>query len=369
VLLDSQAVGTILDDEPIVWIGRIEQAEGNTGTTTFNFPVHLSHAYDQPVMVHYTTADGQTDYWYAGATAGTDYVATAGDLTFAPGETEKIIPVTVIGDRIPEGNTQQGLYESFSLYTKATSANVRIGGGAFGVILDDEPRVSVDYAGEVTEGDSGTTALLFPVQLSVAYDVPVTVTYSPVQDTNWLLDKAQPGSDYVAGTLSFTFAPGQTAGFLPVQVVGDRLHEPAREVLDVHLLSTTFGALGRADATGWIRDNDPAPALRVSDVSVREGSHGTTAFVFTLTLSGPSGMSAWVNYATADGTATLADSDYLAASGSVWIPTGATTATVTVWVTADRKKEGNETFFLNLSGATDAVIADGLGVGTIMNDD
>src|SRR5262249_10081209 len=136
------------------------------------------------------------------------------------------------------------------------------------------------------------------------------------------------------------------------------------------LLGITFGALGtHADAPGWIRDNDPSPAVRVSDVSAREGSRGTTAFVFTLTLSAPTGMGAWVNYATADGTATLADSDYQAASGWVWIPTGATTATITVSVTADRKREATETFFLNLTGATDAVIADGQGVGTILNDD
>ena len=54
--------------------------------------VRLSAAYDQPVTVSFRTADGTA------TTADGDYVATAGTLTFAPGETTKTITVEVKGD-------------------------------------------------------------------------------------------------------------------------------------------------------------------------------------------------------------------------------------------------------------------------------
>jgi len=71
--------------------------EGNTGTTSATFTVRLSTSYNQPVTVIYSTADGT-------AVAGSDYQAQSGTLTFAPGETTKMIAVQVIGDRLAEPN-------------------------------------------------------------------------------------------------------------------------------------------------------------------------------------------------------------------------------------------------------------------------
>jgi Calx-beta domain len=75
-----------------------------------------------------------------------------------------------------------------------------------------------------------------------------------------------------------------------------------------------------------------------------------------------------VHYDTADRDAT-AGSDYTAASGDVVIPAGHTSATFTVAVIGDRLPEPNETFVVNLSGPTNASIADGQGVGTIADDE
>src|SRR5205085_6910937 len=55
---DGQGVGTILDNEPRISINSVSKKEGNGGTTLFVFTVSLSAAYDQPVTVNYTTADG-----------------------------------------------------------------------------------------------------------------------------------------------------------------------------------------------------------------------------------------------------------------------------------------------------------------------
>src|SRR5205085_132498 len=68
------------------------------------------------------------------------------------------------------------------------------------------------------------------------------------------------------------------------------------------------------------------------------------------------------------GSATSAN-DYTAASGTLTIPAGQTSGTITVLVNGDRLGEPNETFFVNLSSATNATIADGQGIGTILDDE
>jgi hypothetical protein len=108
-----------------------------------------------------------------------------------------------------------------------------------------------------------------------------------------------------------------------------------------------------------------SPSLTVNDVAVSEGS-GHAAF--TVSLSGPSPTVVTVEYATADGTA-QAGGDYTATSGTLTIPVGDTIATVSVPITDDALYEGDETFSLNLSNATNATISDSEGTGTILNDD
>lgn len=77
--------------KPAVSVGDASVAEGNSGQTTLSVPVTLSASSRSAVTVSYATADGT-------AKAGSDYVAANGTLTFAPGETQKSIPVAVLGD-------------------------------------------------------------------------------------------------------------------------------------------------------------------------------------------------------------------------------------------------------------------------------
>src|SRR5207237_1377561 len=104
------------------------------------------------------------------------------------------------------------------------------------------------------------------------------------------------------------------------------------------------------------------PTISISDVTANEGNVGTTPFTFTVTLSNASSQTVTVNYATADGTATTADNDYVAASGTVTFLPGQTSQTITVQVVGDTKFEPDETFFVNLSMPTNATIADSQGV-------
>jgi hypothetical protein len=127
-----------------------------------------------------------------------------------------------------------------------------------------------------------------------------------------------------------------------------------------------FVADSQGDAT--ITNDDSQPAIRIGDVSKSEGASGTTAFVFTVTLSNTSCQTVTMNYATADGTAT-AGSDYTAASGTLTFGPGELSKMITVLVKGDRLKEANESFYLNLTGATDAIFADPQALATILNDD
>jgi hypothetical protein len=112
-----------------------------------------------------------------------------------------------------------------------------------------------------------------------------------------------------------------------------------------------------------------SPTLSVNDVTKTEGNAGFTAFTFTVSLSKTSASDVKVNVQTSDGTATLANNDYVKVSSTLTIPANATNGQFTVFAKGDAVTESDETFFVNLVTATGATIADGVGIGTILNDD
>jgi uncharacterized protein len=115
----------------------------------------------------------------------------------------------------------------------------------------------------------------------------------------------------------------------------------------------------------------PPPFLSVTDASLAEGDAGTKTFTFQVLLSlpaGPGGVT--FDVATANGTATTANDDYVALMlpGQA-IPPGASGASFSVTVNGDTTAEPNETFFLDLLNVTGALFIDAQGQGTIVNDD
>ena len=119
--------------------------------------------------------------------------------------------------------------------------------------------------------------------------------------------------------------------------------------------------------------NAPAnpPSLSINDVTQNEGNSGSTNFNFTVSLSAPAPAGGIVfDIATANNTATNANSDYTAKSlTSQTIPAGSSTYNFSVAVNGDTAVEPNETFFVNVTNVTGATIADGQALGTITNDD
>ncbi len=112
------------------------------------------------------------------------------------------------------------------------------------------------------------------------------------------------------------------------------------------------------------------PVLTIDDVTVNEGDGGPTTASFTVSLSIASPSAVSFDIATADDTATVADGDYVAKSlaGQV-IPAGQLTYTFDVTVNGDTTPEPNESFAVNVTGVTGALVGDAQGIGTITNDD
>ena len=213
----------------------------------------------------------------------------------------------------------------------------------------------------LSEGHSGTQDLTFTVSLSGVSAGTVKVDYATANGT------ASAGSDFTTtkGTLSFT--PGVTQQTLRVPVKGDTTLE-ANETLYVNLSRPSGASLADKQGLGLIR-NDDGPALSIADASLSEGQSGTQVMTFTVTLSAPSATAVSVDYATQDRTATV-DSDYLEANDTLTIPAGATSGTISVVIRGDTLAEANELFTLVLTRpSTNAYIADGEALGTLINDD
>lgn len=143
---------------------------------------------------------------------------------------------------------------------------------------------------------------------------------------------------------------------------------------------TLFGGGGADNMDGGagndtVDSSDPLPeatplAISVSGGSVVEGDAGTSTLNFTLTLSQASFLPISVNVATADGSATVANSDYTAVNQTVTFAPGQTTATVAVSVPSDTTNEVDETMRLLLSNPTNgARLLNQEAIGTITNDD
>lgn len=111
------------------------------------------------------------------------------------------------------------------------------------------------------------------------------------------------------------------------------------------------------------------PALTIGDVPVVEGNSGTTNAVFSVSLSQASSTPVTVQYTTADGTATLANNDYVAAAGTLTFAPGVTTQTFSVKVVGDTQVEPDETFAVKLSNPVGATLSRAQATGTIKNDD
>lgn len=334
---------------PTISIDDVKITEGNAGTSVATFNVILSPASSQTVTVNYATANNT-------ATAGTDYIAAADTLTFAPGQLSQPISVTINGDTSLESD------EIFNI-NLSSPVNATINDNqAVGTITNDDstPTISINDV-SVVEGNSGTTNAAFTVSLSHTTSQTVTVNYASAGNS------ASPGADFSDTAATATISPGLLSTTINIPVFPDTMFEPA-ETFFVNLNSPTNATISDNQGTGTITNDDAEPGISINNASVTEGNSGTRTAGFTVSLSNPSFQTITVNFATANNSA-IAGSDYVGASGTVTFTPGQTSQPINVTVNGDTIFEANETFNVNLSSATNASITDSQGVGTITNDD
>ena len=352
----GKGFGTIVDNDqpPTISVNDTSVVEGTQfPQSSATFTISLSSASEKPISVQFGFAPGT-------ATKGVDYdtFSGLGTLEFASGQTSKTAQVSITLDNVFEPD--ETFFIDLSNPTNATIADAQ--GQA--TITNDDPQPTVSVAVQTfrTEGAQGTSGnASVEVRLSNPSFQTITVSFATASGS------ATAGTDYVTTSGDVTFNPGDTLKTIAAQVNGDNIDE-INETFLVNLTSPVNATLGTAQGTVLIQDDD-GPTLSIGDVSVTEGNSGSKNAVFTVTLSSASVQDILVNYSTADGTA-FSNVDFQRIfSNTLFIPAGATSATITARVFGDFAIENDETFFVNLQFPSNATIADGQGQGTIVNDD
>ncbi len=341
LIIDNDAPDTVLDDDdddgvPRLTIGDAAASEGGVAS----FPVALSSASDEVVVVDYATAA-------VTAEAGADYVARRGRLTIPPGRTTGTIQIRVRDDRIDEPE------ETFSLRIVGATNARRPSGPATGTIRDDDAPPVLTVSDVTASEDAGVVE--FTVVLSTPSARFVTAAFRTVGGT------ATAGADYTATSGTLIVPPGWASVVIRVPISDDQDDE-RDETFTLRLRNARNATLGAAAATATIADDDGLPNLAVADAGATEGAGAVT---FTVTLSEASATDVSASYFTTGGTA-WTGVDFRRTAGRLTIAAGETTAVIRVPVLADRRVEPAETFTLTLARAVGAVAPLHRATGTIV---
>ena len=229
---------------PSATVGDVTVTEGNAGTGVAVVTITLSRAVvaGETVKVNYALTAGS-------ATAGSDYAATTGTLTFGAGEISKTVSVIVYGDTTVEPD------ETLSLVLSTpVGMTVADGTGVITITNDDvppPPTLSISSV-SVTEGNKGAApTATVTLTLSRASTTTVTVTVSDLRTGT-----ATSGTDYNAfATRTVTFAPGTLTQTVTLTVVGDTTKE-ANETVLLGLSAASGATIATGTGTVTIVNDD-----------------------------------------------------------------------------------------------------------------
>ena len=193
-------MGTIYDNEgPPALV--VLDGSATEGAGPVSLSVIMTSGSVTTQTVDYATSDGS-------ATAGSDYTATSGTLTFTTGQTSKTIPVTLIDDALNEAD------ETFTV-TLSNATVALTDATATGTIFDDDPEPSVSIADASASEAAGQVG--FTISISAVSGQEVDVDYTTTDGT------ALAGSDYTATTGTAVIPAGQTS--VEVDVPDHRRHD------------------------------------------------------------------------------------------------------------------------------------------------
>ncbi|MGI9251689.1 MAG: beta strand repeat-containing protein [Pseudohongiellaceae bacterium] len=347
---------TVVLDGPATLTANAPTAEeGNA----LGFVLSLSKESLVSVVVSYATSDGT-------ATAGTDYTAATGTVTFAPSITTRNVSVVTADDSIYEGSTAETV-----MLVISEPMNVSLGTNdpatltATGSITDNEdpPVISLAATAAATEGTNDSLDFVVTLEQS---SLPASVAYATSDGT------ATAGMDYTDTSGTLSFAVGETMKTISVPVLDDGDYEPADENMTLVLSSpvnSSFaaGSTTAINATGTITSDDSLMYAVTNDAEVSEGGN----LVFVVTRNGDVTGSAEDIMYSIDLTGDVEAADFSGGSntGTVRIPVGERTATFTVTTNDDTTREGDEAFTVELTAMVDGVEVTGSGTSTIVDND
>ena len=360
--------GTILPPStlPVATISSASVVASSVSSTDATFFVTLSSPSAQTVQINYATADGT-------ATAGIDYLATSGTLTFTPGQTTQTVSVTV------NPQPQFGSSRTFSVNLSNPVGISSSLAPATGTIANANALPQVALTGTtVTASSSEPTTATFTVTLNAPSSQPVMLTYSTVDGT------AFQNFDYVgvAGN-TLTFAPGQTALTVTL-TVNAAPADAAKRSFSVRLTNPVGALLQASQATITIvhptfgtnvfsgnaaQAAETSPYVSASNATVTAAAGAATDGTLAIGLTAPFNQTVSVAYASVDGTA-KAGSDYDAIpSTPLALLPGQTTGTVPFMIAAAPKYAPPKSFTIDLlpSYVVNAKVLDPQATITILN--
>lgn len=308
--------------------------------------VSLSSAQAAAVSVDFAVTGGT-------AVSGTDFTIAAGTLTFAPGETAKVLPNTILD------NTTVQTSRTIIL-TLSNPSGIALGANAtttYTILDDDASTVSItasDATATEAAGNPGRFTITRSGGIANALTVNLTITGT-----------ATNGTDYDAIPTTANFAGGQSSLTIAVTPIDDLLGEGNETVIATIATSSNYTVGSPSSATVTIVDDEPTVSISATDSSAAE--LGADPGVFTITRSGNTAADLVVNV-TLTGTAT-SGSDYIAPALPITIPAGATTATITITPIDDTAAEGPETVIATIAAGSYAIVGGSTATVTIVDDD
>ena len=350
-LSSAETIAMVVFATPTISIQDTSVPGGTDGLLVAEFNVNLSSPVTRPVSVDFATADGS-------ALAGDDYAPTNGTIVFAPGTTNAVIEVTVVGKSTVY--TNRNFFVTLSNPTNGVladdSALGTIGANAAPGFYIDDVTVAESNGGLEPKANA-----VFTVTLLGGSDQLVTVNYAALPSS------ALSRKDFKPRKGVLKFPPGVTTQIITVPITGETMSE-SNESFVVNLSRPVNAVIVRGQGRGTIVDDDPLPAVTIADMIAVEPNVGASAVSFLVRLSAKSGRAVHVDFATADNTA-VANSDYVPASGTLIFPPGITQQRVYVSVIGNTKSENDETFALNLGQAVNATMGNGHAFGHIRDTD
>jgi hypothetical protein len=321
-----------IDADPPVTVGfRDPTSLEDEASGMVRVPVVLSEVTTDLVSVGFTVTGGS-------ATAGDDFIAPAGTLSFAAGETEQTIQVNIVMDGLEEENET-------IVISLDNVAGALLGQSQHEVTINADilPRIYFTQLASNTP-ENGTTQ--FAIEMDMAADADVRVDYTVSGTLTGT--PASAGADFMlAPTGTITIPMGMMAATLDLEEVDDQLDEEDVEGIVV-TLSNADGVVIRAGEgvrTHDIADNDMPPDVRFAETASSQGE-STAAGAIPVTLSAVSGRTVTVDY-----TVSLVDAstgDIVISNGSLSFVPGDTQEDIPLSVVGDTLDENNETVDLTL---------------------